>query len=449
MKKQISFYVATGLLASTALAPAAFAQDEAAEADEVTSVYERYRPDYDAPGIRSGSFLFYPTIAGEGKYDSNIYAQESGVTDDFIALIKPSFALVSDWNTDFLQVFADANIARYVDNGAEDWEDFNIGMSGRKDISHGTDIHADILYSDGHEDRGSADADGNQVSPAQTSTFKASAGFKRDVSVLSLAVDGTYLRQNFDDVALQGGGTLNNDDRDRDRLSVQGRVGYELADGREAFIRATMDRVEYDDSTEDGGINRNSDGYDVVAGASFDLTGAMRGEVYGGYMKRAYDSDSSRVQDIDGVKFGAELLWTPTGLTSITAAVKRSIDETTIGEENPDFVAGTTTPPTDYRIVPATGIVSTLIFGRVEHELRRNILVSADASYTRQDFQFSDSYPGVSREDDLINFKVGAKYLLNRNVNVNVGYDYSYRDTTTQGQDYSRHALMVNVKAQW
>ncbi|MFC4348521.1 outer membrane beta-barrel protein [Kordiimonas lipolytica] len=430
MKKQISFYVATGLLASTALAPAAFAQDEAAEADEVTSVYERYRPDYDAPGIRSGSFLFYPTIAAEGKYDSNIYAQESGVTDDFIALIKPSFALVSDWNTDFLQVFADANIARYTDNSSEDWEDFNIGASGRKDISHGTDIHADIMYQDGHEDRGSADAVGNQVAPAQTSTFRASLGFKRDVSILSVALDGRYVKQNFDDVALQGGGTLNNDDRDRDRVTVEGRVGYELADGREAFIRGSIDRVEYDNSKEDGGPQRNSDGMEIVGGAAFDLTGKARGEVYGGYMKRTFDSET--MGEIDGFKFGAELLWNVSGLTSFTGSIKRSIDETSVFGENENGVA-----------IPASGIISTLVFGRVEHELRRNVLLNAQGSFTKQSFALT------TREDDLINFGVGAKYLLNPNVNVNVGYDYSYRDTNVQGQDYSRHALMVNVKAQW
>lgn len=430
MKKQISFYVATGLLASTALAPAAFAQDEAAEADEVTSVYERYRPDYDAPGIRSGSFLFYPTIAGEGKYDSNIYAQESGVTDDFIALIQPSFALVSDWNTDFLQVFADANIARYTDNSSEDWEDFNIGASGRKDISHGTDIHADIMYQDGHEDRGSADAVGNQVAPAQTSTFRASLGFKRDVSILSVALDGRYVKENFDDVALQGGGTLNNDDRDRDRVTVEGRVGYELADGREAFIRGSIDRVEYDNSKEDGGPQRNSDGMEIVGGAAFDLTGKARGEVYGGYMKRTFDSET--MGEIDGFKFGAELLWNVSGLTSFTGSIKRSIDETSVFGENENGVA-----------IPASGIISTLVFGRVEHELRRNVLLNAQGSFTKQSFALT------TREDDLINFGVGAKYLLNPNVNVNVGYDYSYRDTNVQGQDYSRHALMVNVKAQW
>lgn len=430
MKKEISYFVATSLLASTALAPAAFGQDESAEADAVTSVYERYRPDYDAPGIRSGSFLFYPSIEAGGKFDSNIFSQESNVTDDFIAVIKPTFALVSDWNTDYLTVFADANIARYADNGSEDYEDFNVGASGRKDISHGTDIHADILYMDGHEDRGSPDADGNQVEPASTSTFKASVGFKRDVSILSVAVDATYEKKNFDDVALQGGGTLNNDDRDRDRKTVNARVGYELADGREAFLQGTIDRVEYDNSKEDGGPQRNSDGLEIVGGAAFDLTGSSRGEIYGGYMKRSFDSET--MGEIDGIKFGAELLWNVSGLTSFTGSIKRSIDETTVGGEDANGV-----------FTNSSGITSTLFFGRVEHELRRNVLLNAQASYTKQNFE------RTVREDDLINFGVGAKYLLNPNVNVNVGYDYSYRDTTTQGQDYSRHAFMVNVKAQW
>jgi hypothetical protein len=430
MTKQATLLLVSTLLAGTAITPAVSAQDKSAESDQVMAVYDRYRPDYSAPGIRTGSFLFYPTIEAGGRYDSNIYAEESNVTDDFVAVLKPSFNLVSNWNSDYFRLFSNAEIAKYADNGSEDYEDFKIGAQGRKDISHGTSISAEFSYQDGHEDRGSPDNVGSQVEPTTFSVLTAKAGFLRDVSVLSVKADFSYEKRDFDDIALNGGGVFNNDDRDRDRMRGDLRLGYELASGYEAFVRGTVDRVEYDDSKEDGGPQRNSDGLEVVGGAAFDLTGKAKGEVFVGYMKRAYDSDT--MGEIDGINFGAQLPWNVTGLTSFTGGIRRSIDETTVGGDNAvgDFTQ-------------ASGIVSTNFNARIEHELRRNILLNVNGSYTKQDFELT------IREDDLISFGAGAKYLINRNLSTGVRYDYKYRDTTQQGQDYSRHAVMVNVTAQW
>jgi hypothetical protein len=431
MKNQKTFVLAALLMSGTALAPAAWAQDAAAEADPVRSVYERARPDYDAPGVRSGSFLFYPKATVEGSYNSNIYAQESNVTNDFIVNVKPSFNLASDWNSSSLSVFADADIGRYLDNGTEDYEDYKVGMNGRKDIANGTDIHANVSYQYGHEDRGAPDSPGAAAEQTKFDLLTAGLGFKRDVSILSLALDGEYTKRDFRDSARFGGGpAINNDDRDRERFKGVARVGYELADGYEAFVRLTADRVKYDDSTEDGGPNRNSDGYEAVAGAAFDLTGKSKGEFYAGYMKRAYDANN--LASVDGVNFGASLLWNATGLTSVRVNVNRSIGETTVGGLNDNSI-----------FTPATGVVNTLVSGRVEHELRRNLLLSSDLSYTRQ------SFSATIREDNIWGAKLGMKYLVSPNFNINARYGYDYRGTNQQGQDYQRHTFMVGVTGQW
>lgn len=447
MRKQATILIMSSLLAGTALAPSALAQDASAEGDEVMSVYDRYRPDYNAPGIRTGSFLFYPSIDGVVKYDSNIFAQdkdaaEAGargeVVGDVLAQIKPSFNLVSDWSSDYFRLFADADIAKYMDEGTEDYEDFTIGASGRKDISRGMSITADVSYREGHEDRGAPNANGNQVEPTTLSVFDAKLGFVRDVSVISLAVDGSYTRREFDNIANQGDTTSNNDRRNRDRMKIQARVGYELPSGYEAFIRGSIDRVEYDNSKQVAvlpvtagavrGPQRNSDGVEIVGGATFDITGKARGEVFVGYMERAYDSDT--LGSTDGINFGAELLWNVSGLTSFTGSVKRSIDETVITDPDSGDAS--------------SGITSTLFSGRVEHELRRNVLLHANASYTRLQFELID------RDDDMFNVGAGARYLINRNLSAGVSYDYNSRSTEDSlDQDFTRHALMVNVTAKW
>ncbi|TNE61439.1 MAG: hypothetical protein EP335_15765 [Alphaproteobacteria bacterium] len=430
MKFHTTKILASLLLGGTTITSAAYAQDATAEGDAVKSVYERYRADYDAPGVRSGSFLFYPKVEGGMKYDSNIYVQESNVTDDFIAVVKPSFSLVSDWNSSYFALKGGADIGRYLDNGTEDYEDFNVAADARKDIAYGTDFHGSIGYADKHEDRGSPDVVGSSAEQTTYSQFDAAVGFKRDVSIMSFAVDASYKKLDYSDTAKVGGGTINNDDRDRERYGVTARLGYELADGYEAFLRLTGDRIKYDNSKEDGGPQRNSDGQEAVVGAAFDLTGKAKGEFFAGYMRREYDSET--LGTTDGFNFGASLLWNPTGLTSVIGTVKRSIEESTLGgpDDNGDFVY-------------ASGYVATLFSLRFEHELQRNVLLSAGGSYTRM------AYQRLARDDDQLQGSAGIKYLLNPNLNVNASYKYDYRDSSIQGADYSRHSFMVGLTGQW
>lgn len=408
----------------------ASAQDGPAD-NQVMSVYERYRPDFSAPGARTGSFLFYPTIEAGVRTDSNIFAQRGpGEEDDFIFGLKPGFQLQSDWNNNSFSFYGNADIARYSDNDRENFEDFNIGAQGRIDVSRGTEITYGAQFSDLHEDRGSADNPGAPANQTFYQRYGANIGFKRDVSLISLAIDGSYMKMDFDDAPLVGGGIFNNDDRDRERLEGKVRIGYEMDENYEAFVRVTGNVVNYDDSKEDGGPQRNSDGWEVVGGAAFDITGKTMGEFFGGYVVQNYDSDT--LGKLDDFTFGASLLWNPTGLTSVRGTVSRTVTETTLFDVNS---VGDDTP--------AAGILGTLFDLQVEHELQRNLLLKGAATYIKQNFE------NTVRDDDLIETQLSARYLMNRNFSLDASYQFKYRDTTAQGQDYKRHIFMVSLTAQW
>ncbi len=434
----MKLYTTTSMLAlamTAGFSVSAAAQDGAA-VDQVVSVYERTRDDYSAPGARTGSFLFYPTIEGGVKYDSNIFKARAGVTqsnageiDDFIFQVKPGFSLVSDWNQNYFAFTADADIAKYGDNGGEDYEDFNIGANGRIDVSRGTSISYGASFGDLHEDRGAPDTATNAAEQTNYETFKANIGFARDLSLVSLAVDGKYEKLDFDDVALNGGGTLNNDDRDRERWEGSLRLGYEVDDYYETFIKLSANAVNYDDSQEDGGPQRNSDGWEIVGGAAFDITGTSQGEIFVGYVEQNYDSDS--LVDVGDFTFGASLLWNPTGLTSVRTSVSRSVTETTLTEV------------INLVNTPAAGILGTSFDLQMEHELQRNVLLKGTATYTRLDFE------NINRTDDLFKASFGMRYLLNRNFAIDAGYSFDARDTSVALQDYKSHVFMVSLKSQW
>lgn len=407
----------------------ASAQDASADGNQVVSVYERSRPDYSASGVRSGSFLFNPTIAVTGSFNSNIYAQESSEVDDFITRIKPGFTLNSDWNNNYFSIYGNADIAKYADRGREDYEDFNIGSNGRIDISRDTSINLGARYSYAHEDRGSPDATGPGARQTFVDTFEVTAGFVRDLALVSLAIDAQYTSLEFSNESFPDSFSKA---RDRERYSGKVRVGYEIDQYYEAFVRVAANRVEYDDSKANGGPQRNSDGYEIVAGAAFDLTGTSTGEFFGGYISQSYDSDTLAVADIGDFTYGASLLWNPTGLTSVRGTVSRTVTETIVSgvDRNGDAA-------------PAAGILGTLFDLQLEHELQRNILLKGTATYIKQNFE------NTVRDDDLFNATLGASYLLNRNFSLNANYTFNYRDTTAQGQDFKRHIFMVGLTAKW
>jgi len=416
------------LLGSSVLVPAVAAQDS----DQVMSIYERYRPDLSAKGIRTGGFLFYPEIKAEGEFDSNIYATDDNNVDDvddFIAIVKPSFRLQSNWNSNSFALFAGADIGRYADNSAEDYEDFNVGASGRIDMSHGSNIFVDLTYADMHEDRGSPDSVGTQAEATTFSTLKAIAGFKRDEGVMSFAVDGSYEKNDYDDARLNGGGRLENDDRDRETIRSSVRIGFDLNDDYEAFVKFATVAVEYDDSRLDGGPLRDSDGWDVVGGAAFNVGGSSVGEFYVGYVKR--DFDKASFADASEMKFGASMLWSG-DLTSFKVAIDRDVAETTLEADN---ASG--------QRVASAGILSTSYSARIEHELRRNLLLGADISYNKMDFI------NTVRDDDVTKLGLGAKYLLNRTFSLNADYKFDKRSTNEVNQDYKRHSFIVSLGAQW
>lgn len=426
---------ALALAMTAGLSVSAVAQDGAPE-DQVVSVYERSRPDYSAPGARTGSFLFYPTISTSVKYDSNIYASRAGPTaqiagefDDFIFQVKPGFALTSDWNQNYFSLYADADIAKYGDNTGEDYEDFNFGFNGRMDISRGTSIDIGASYSDLHEDRGSPNNIGRAAAPTLYDVFKANVGFTRDLSLVSLSVGGNYENYNYDNADLVGGGIFNNDIRDYEKLSGSVRLGYEVDQYYETFIRLTANATNYDDSQATGGPQRNSDGWEAVVGTAFDITGTSQGEIFVGYIEQNYDSNS--LTNIGNFTFGASMLWNPTGLTSVRVGVNRAVQETIVAEVINGFA------------VPAAGILSTTFNFDVEHELQRNVLLKGTARYSKGEFV------NTNRDDDTFNASLGTSYLLNRNLSIDATYTFDGRNTTQAGQDFKRHMFMVGLKAKW
>lgn len=390
----------------------AFAQDRG------TGPQERVAEGYDQLGVRRGAFLILPSVEVDARYDDNIFATQTNESDDLIALVRPDVKVRSQWSQHALNFGANAEVARYADFTAEDYEHYTLTSDGRVDITRETNATARFRYRFSTEERGSPN-DVNGVAPTDTEDMLVGARLNHRFNRVVVRVSGEFEDFDFDDVATTTGVT-NNDDRDREKWTFGLRVGYEISPRFQAFMDGSYNEIDYDSAVDDAGVNRDSDGYGVTAGVAFDITGVTRGDV--GLSYREQDFADQSLTDADGVGLDAGVTWDVTRLTQVRGTAGLSIDETTTAN--------------------TSGLVTQRVGVTVNHELRRNILLNGGVSYSQSD------YEGISREDDTLGITAGARYLFNRYMSVGVSGNFRDKDSDAANSSWKRNQITLRFRAQ-
>lgn len=379
------------------------------------NVFGRPRPDLDANGIRLGAFIAKPVIELGTEYNSNIFTSEQNVEADTILKVSPSLEVKSDWSSSQLNFKAGLTGASYRTNDEQDWTDAVLAVSGALDITTGQYFSGGLSFQRLHEERGFPNTSTvvSNLGPTLYNITSANIGYTRKTGVFGFsvaydAIDYNYLNNE----------NVRNDDRDRFDNVGTARIGYEFMRGYEVFARGKLSNRQYADFRDDNGFARGGDGYEAVLGADFRLTGTLSGDVYAGQASKSFDD--VRFRDVDSFVYGSSLLWFPTQLTSVKLQVDRSIEDAVL-------TSASSYIQSDHNV-------------RVEHELQRDILVSADAGYSTFDFQ-----GGVDREDKIYSAGLGGKYLVSRNVYLGADYQLRQRNSDATFSDYQQQVVMATI----
>lgn len=417
----LAIFSMTSLTVSQAAAqtPPRTSQDAQASAEpgRGETVLNRQRPEYDPVGVRLGSFMLYPEAGLQQSYNSNVFATSTNEQSDFITAFEPSLDLRSNWNNHALNLHADSRVVRYWDFTDEDYEDYTLSADGRIDVLRDLRLFAGAGYQILHEPRSSPDNQGG-TEPTEYSVTGANLGVEKDFNRLSFRLDGKTERYEYDSVRNSAGTVLDQSGRDRDQHEVGLRTGYEIAPLRKVYLLTTYNVREYDNLTS--GFNRDSDGYLIGVGTQYDLTGLIFLDAYAGYRRQDYSD--SRLSQMDGWASGIKVTWNMTPLTTVTGTLDRDIQETTLAN--------------------SSGYFQTKAELRADHELLRNLILTASIGYQNDDFQ------GISRDDDYTLAGLGAKYLINRNFTLSGGYGYRSRESNIPGGDFDENVVMVRLGAQ-
>jgi len=391
----------------------------AASAQEL-DVTKRPRPEYDPIGLRAGSFLIFPSTELSETYNSNIYAENTNETDDFITELRPDIRVRSDWNNHALNANVFVHSGHYAQNTDENYTDYGVGLDGRLDVTRVANIFGGAGARHLHEDRGSPD-DVRGVEPTEYDRYDANLGGNYKPNRIGITVEGTWRRLEYDNVMTSTGAVVDNSDRDRDVFGQRVRVGYDVSPGYTAFVQGSLNQRKYDITPDSNGFDRDSDGWTLNAGVEFKLTNLVAGEVYAGYMEQNYND--AALESNSNMDFGGRLLWSVSQLTTVHADVARQVVETTS--------AG------------SSGYLATTTRIGVDHELMRNVLVGATAAYTNND------YDGINRDDNVWHLGVKGKYLINRNFYTGAQAGWTDRDSDAANQSYDQYVVGAFIGAQF
>ena len=387
------------------------------------TVMQRPRPELDPLGLHFGDFFWFSRGELDEAYNSNIFATPSPTTADFITALQPSFDLLSSFPHNALNLHGSATSQFYASRPDQNTQDGFVSTDGRLDVDAGSSFYGSAAAAHTHIPRTSTNSPGNAAQPVTYWSYTANAGYRQTGLRVGYQADIAVQNTQFNAVPAIGGGILPQSPSDTTISQAALRGSYELIPDYLGYIRVAGNLIDYT-HTVPGGVRFNSTGYRANIGLQILPRHILSGEIYAGYLSQIYDVSGLGV--ISGLDAGGRLVYNVTRLTTATFTGLR-----TVIPSNPT-IANT-----------GTSYLATTVGLQVDHELLRNFLLSASASYE------NDTYHGVSLTNDIFSVGAGFKYLLDSNLYLGGSYGYQQRNSTAAGSSYTQNILMLRLSTQF
>ncbi len=367
------------------------------------------------PGFNVGSFTIYPEVVAGGFYDSNIYATNTKPKSDWVGTLSPSVALQSNWKRNSLYAEAGADLTGYGSHGSENTIDWHTQAEGRIHVSNNTRLLLGVQVLQEHEDRASPDAVEGST-PTLYHELNTYAGVAQRIGNFDVRLAGAMERLTFGNV-MGTHGLIVNTDRNRNRYTFGITVRDVANNAFRPFVEGLGDFRRYDQTTDDFGYQRNSNGYRAGIGADFRLSSSVTGEAFIGAMGRDYKDPTFK--PVTAVAVDGYLRWQPAQGTAFVLFTDRSIEETTL--------------------VGSPAYIYTLLGGRIEHAFLPDLTGFVRFAYGNAEFAQSP------RRDNELDTSIGVRYYVTNRVYLGADYRYTTRRSTEGTQNFARNQVFFSV----
>ena len=377
---------------------------------------------YAPLGIDAGSLRLTPYVESDIGYDSNPRRATANVKSSGFARAEAGVTAQSNWSAHEFDATLKGGYSDY----------FTVKDASRPDVSAVANARIDATRDLAFDLQGRLTLDSqNTTTPglltgttlsARPLTYASggSAGVTEKINRLTLALRGSIDRYAYEDASLAGGQTLVLSKQDYNDFGLRGRAAYEITPGISPFVDATVDARRYDSRLDGSGFARNSDGFALKAGSSFELSRVLTGEISGGYGHRSYAD--RRLADLSSPVFDASLVWTASPLTKVTLRGATDIAESSLAN--------------------ASGALTRRVSLEVAHSLMRNFTLTGIASYTNTDYQ------GVNLRENLYSGTVRAEYNLTRSIVIRSSFTHERLKSTVPGADYTANTVLLGLRLQ-
>ena len=387
------------------------------------SVTERARPEYDALGVRVGSFIVNPQLTSSVGYSDNVFNDNGNKRSDVYASLEPYVNLASDWSVHQFRLTGAADLRRYATQSLRDQNAWNVQATGRVDVTSALNVRLDGQLDRTYESPFSSDVVANLTRPSRYR--RSFVGTRTTYDAGRSRVIATLDRTSYDFSSIRFGDGSVRDQGYRDRTSYSGTTTYELgfSPSLSVYARAEADRNNYDVDRAFGAPNRDSNGYRAVVGSNFDIAGVARGTIGVGYSYRHFDARET-YRNTQGLSVEARADWFPSELTSVGILLQRrlvDVDLTNIGTSWENRIRVT-----------------------LDHELLYNLILRFGGEVGQRD------YPERDVSTDIYRAELSSRYQMTRwlGLEANIGYGSSRPSQDGLGRPFDelRGAVSVRVR---
>ena len=373
------------------------------------SVQEKPRPDYDPLGIRAGGFIVYPRLEVGGGATDNVYLTSTGTVSDVFTAVSPSIRAESDWNRNQATLAAGGRFRRYAGETLRNQNEWYVNGLGRLDLGNAISVTGEAQAALTAEEPFSGEAESNIAALSSYRRNMLAARAEYRVGRIRTIIAYDFNSFSFEPVTLTSGARVNQDNRDRDVHRVTGQVEYAFTPSLAVYSQIGYANTSYAHLLAPGVANRDSNSVRVIAGVSLDMSGFFRGIVGIGFTSRQYSSPLYK--DVNGFSAEARLEYFPTELTTFTLGLSRVLQDSNLAATSAYF--------------------DNMAALKVDHELLRNLILTAGVQYHFQDYVDSRESSRIWRVEG------GGRYLASRLLSFQLSLSYANRFRDSPSGNFS------------
>ncbi len=386
--------------------------------DRDIPVANREPPGYEATGIPLGGFTLYPQLRGTVMWSDNVLASETASQSDVMFRAAPSLRLSSGWSRHRFQLRLASEIDRFADLSSENSERYDADATGLVEAGSNTIFRARARWQRLQEARSSQNSFTQTLEPIRYEALTGAVGFTQTLGRARFSVEGAAVKTDYANARNIIGDPIDTRPRDNTTLSLRARAEYQQSPAIGYFVQGTFNDRDFKAASAFS-PKRNSQGYEVLAGVSFELSALARGEIGVGWLKQSFDDPF--YQDSSNLGLNGRVLLFPTQLTTVTVKADRRVENS----GNPGSGA----------------YLSTEAEVRIDHELLRTLILGASAAWQK------DRFNDIDRGDKRWALGVRAEYRVNRTVSLEA--NVSHLDVSSSGLDryrsYNENRALLGV----